>query len=102
VTLPDTCRYWNGNFIASWQRTIRRCQNDRAERHSCLAGPDPQVGQPTRFIGVFCVHRLALSALKFFLPCLPEVRADPNIVNESRIWESRIWGHLPICSKTAR
>jgi hypothetical protein len=31
---------------------------------------------------VFCVHRFALSALKFLLPCFPEVQADPNIVGK--------------------
>jgi hypothetical protein len=71
----------NVNFTAGRQPNIRRCKNKRAKRHS-LADPTHQVGQRIRFIGVFCVHRLPLSAVKFFLPCFPEVRADPNIVIE--------------------
>ncbi len=47
-----------------------------------LLPPTHQVGQRTQFICVFCVHRLPLFAVKFFLPGLPEVRADPNIVTE--------------------
>ena len=83
--IRDACRYRplpSVGSAADRQPNIRRCRNERAKRRRCLAGLDPQVGQRTRFICVFGAHCLALSAVEFFLPCLPEVREDPNIATE--------------------
>jgi hypothetical protein len=68
VTLADHRRDSGGVRIGS-VASNQASKNFRADKgRRCTTGLDP------------VVHRLPLFAIKSFLPCLPEVRADPNIV----------------------
>src|ERR1700688_160810 len=87
----NAVHYRTSNSPPVGSRIFAGAKTNARSAIAVLLTPTHQTGQRIRLICVFCslpwiqsrVHRLPLFAVKFLLPCLPEVRADPNIVTES-------------------